>query len=470
MKIGGLIICLLMLLSGCGEGQRIVGEKPYFVRGLLMEEPFPENRKAWSQLIESCKEYGFNYMKLAIDEIPDEAFAVAEELDFCIGTDSILLTECDLAECGYPDINRPGFEQVRRSLREQGLEGLTDDFVFSCGRTQILLLKKNIEKILYDKGIQGFLLRGWRDCPKKNQVGILNEDGTGKKYISAGEFNCFCSPVVVLFPMEKQVFANDEMLKGELKIVNGTDSLISRCCVEWRLKERNGKIWKADTLQIEDIPASSSEPLGGLNIPLTDFERPVQLSLEIRVGDYFNNWYFSVYPKEQFSVGDIDNIKVVSRLDTTVLGFLNKGGKLLFAPKIEYKMSDFGRNVLCNPVHPAFGLFPTFSYTTTEWKDILQYAKPVDLEEFNGNYRPIVRLVDSPERNHSLALLLEARVGKGKILLSGCDFTTDMEQRPASRQLLCSLKSYMASELFCPSFEMGEEELKKMTDSLINGN
>lgn len=463
MKVGSVVICLLLVLSGCG--QQPVGKSPYFVRGLLMEEPFPESKEAWIQLIETCKEFGFNYMKFATGETPDEALEVAGKLGFYIATDSLPLIECSVQEGGYPDIDKPGFEQIRKSLQGQGLEGLADDFIFSCGRTQIFRLKKKIEAECYAEGNQGFLLRGWRDCPKKGLVGILNEDGTGKKYVSAGEFRCFCGPVVILFPMKKQVFTNNEVLKGELRIVNATDSLMSHCDVRWQIRERSGKTWQADTLRTTDIAARSNKELGKLSIPLKDFERPVQLSLEVQVGNWFNSWDFVVYPENQFSVGNTDSVRMTAQLDKAALDFLKAGGRLLVAPEMKSTVTRKIRNLVCNPVHPVFGLFPVFPYAAGGWEEILPYAKAIDLTGCQGSYRPIVRLIDAPERNRSLALFWEARMGKGKILLSGCDFTTDMGQRPAGRQLLCSLKSYMASELFTP-VETSEEELERLLASI----
>ena len=464
MKIGStiLILCLLLLLSACGRQPKFVSESPSFVRGLLIEEPFPESKEAWVQLIKSCKEFGFNYMRSATGRMPDEAFEASEQFDFYIGTDSLPLIECSVEDGGYPDIDRPGFEQIRKSLQEQGLEGLIDDFVFSSGRAQIFRLKRKMEAECYAEGKRGFLLRGWRDCPERGIVGILNEDGTGKKYIPDGEFRCFCGPIVALFPMKKQVFTHTEILKGELKILNATDSLIEHCDVHWQIRDRSGRIWQADTLETTNISAGSYKALGQLNISLKEFERPVQLSLEVRVGSCYNSWDFVVYPDKQFSVGNTNEIRMATQLDKATLDFLKAGGRLLLAPEIKQTVMPKEKNVVCNPAHPAFRLFPVFPYTTGEWEEVLSYVTPIELTGCQGNYCPIVRLIDSPERNHPLALLVETRVGKGKILLSGCDFTTDMEQRPASRQLLSSLKSYMASELFTPSSDSSEEELKRL--------
>jgi len=461
MKVGDICICLVLLFfTGCKQKVAFVAEKPAFIRGLLMEEPFPESREAWLQLMETCSEYGFNYMKSADGIMPDEAYEAAKVAGFYIGTDSLPLIECNLEDGGYPDISRSEFEKVRHSLRESRLEGLADDFVFSCGRKQVMCLKRKIETELYVRGCRGFLLRGWRDSSESGNIGIINEDGSVKNYISGGEFGCFCAPVVALFPMKKRVFTNDEVLSGELKILNGTDSLKANCNVKWWIDDYHGRVWQADTLATIDIPAGSNKLLGKLDVSLKDFVRPVQLKLNVRLGDCYNSWNFVVYPKEQNVVGDTKGVRMITadQFNERELDYLKAGGKLLLTKKIGCTNTRNNENILCAPTHPALSLFPAFSYNDGEWKDILQYSVPIKLAECPS--RPIVRIVDYPDRNHSLALLSEACVGKGKVLLAGCDLVTEMEKRPASKQLLCSLKSYMGSKLFAPTIEITEEALR----------
>ncbi len=444
MKLGDICICLALLqllFIGCKSKTDLVGEKPAFIRGVLMEKPFPESKEAWWQLMETCSEYGFNYMKSASGIMPRVAYEVAETFGIYIGTDTLPLIECDMADGGYP-------------------EGLADDFAFSCGRRQVMCLKEKIESELYAHGCRGFLLRGWRDSSAKGEVGIIKEDGSAKNYISGGEFGCFCAPVVALFPMKSRVFINDERLSGELKILNGTDSLMTDCNVKWWIDDLRGQVWQADTLPTVDISAGSSKSLGKLDVSLKSFERPALLRLNVRVGSCYNSWNFTVYPKKQYVVGDAKNVRMVTtdQFDRRELDFLKAGGLLLLTRKVDRVNSENNGNILCAPTHPALALFPTFSYNGGEWQDVLQYTMPIELVEYSP--RPIVRLADCPGRDRSLALLLEARVGKGKVLLAGCDLVTNMEQRPASRQLLCSLKSYMGSALFAPSVEMSEDVLK----------
>jgi len=56
-------------------------------------------------------------------------------------------------------------------------------------------------------------------------------------------------------------------------------------------------------------------------------------------------------------------------------------------------------------------------------------------------------------------LLFEAKVGKGKILVSGIDFTMDLDKRPEAKQLLFSLKQYMAGSQFNPKVDLGVDKL-----------
>jgi hypothetical protein len=58
-----------------------------------------------------------------------------------------------------------------------------------------------------------------------------------------------------------------------------------------------------------------------------------------------------------------------------------------------------------------------------------------------------------------LGLIFECRVGKGKLIVSGIDLITGQEQRPEARQLVYSLRKYMASGGFNPVAEVSTEEI-----------
>jgi len=53
--------------------------------------------------------------------------------------------------------------------------------------------------------------------------------------------------------------------------------------------------------------------------------------------------------------------------------------------------------------------------------------------------------------NRKLALILEAKVGKGKLLLCSVDLKNNLSNRPAAGQLLFSLLNYVHSKSFNPA-------------------
>jgi hypothetical protein len=62
----------------------------------------------------------------------------------------------------------------------------------------------------------------------------------------------------------------------------------------------------------------------------------------------------------------------------------------------------------------------------------------------------VVRVVDDWFTNRRLGLVVEAKVGKGKVLICSIDLKTDLEKRPVARQFLYSLERYVSSKEFAP--------------------
>ncbi|HJS01484.1 MAG TPA: hypothetical protein VJ780_11165, partial [Flavobacterium sp.] len=53
-----------------------------------------------------------------------------------------------------------------------------------------------------------------------------------------------------------------------------------------------------------------------------------------------------------------------------------------------------------------------------------------------------------------LALVFEAQVGKGKIIVSSADLGPEVQDKPASRELFFSLQNYMNSDQFNPKNQL----------------
>ena len=84
----------------------------------------------------------------------------------------------------------------------------------------------------------------------------------------------------------------------------------------------------------------------------------------------------------------------------------------------------------------------------------MSHSNAIILNELGENIKPIVRIIDDWFTNRSLGLLIECKVGNGKMIISGIDLLTDSEKRSEARQLTYSIVEYMKSEKFNPTQEV----------------
>jgi hypothetical protein len=77
-------------------------------------------------------------------------------------------------------------------------------------------------------------------------------------------------------------------------------------------------------------------------------------------------------------------------------------------------------------------------------------------------YRSLIQPVDSWKVNKKLALVAEAKVGKGKLLICSIDIENDLKNRPATRQFRQSLMNYLVSSEFNPQWEIKPEAIAEV--------
>lgn len=103
--------------------------------------------------------------------------------------------------------------------------------------------------------------------------------------------------------------------------------------------------------------------------------------------------------------------------------------------------------LLIDPRHPALADFPTETYSTPQWYDIVSDAPVTVLD--GTSLTPIVRTIDNCERNHNMGILWEARVSGGSLLVCTSPLDQRRESLPCG-QLLQSLLRYLGSSDFAP--------------------
>ncbi len=125
------------------------------------------------------------------------------------------------------------------------------------------------------------------------------------------------------------------------------------------------------------------------------------------------------------------------------------------------KVSPGTLGILTNPEHPIFRDFPTEMHTNWQWFPVIKESHPLVLDNFAKDYKPIVQVIDNIERNHKLGLVMEWKVGAGKLLVCMSDLEKAAKY-PEGKAFYRSVLNYMRSSDFNPSAEITVETLKKI--------
>lgn len=397
--------------------------------------------------------------------------------------------------CVYPNfkeikkytgpLKAKNFELFQESLMANHMGNLADSFLLASGKLQALCYKADIEAALRTPDFAGFQLLDLHDFPGQGTalVGVLDAFWEEKGYISPAEFSRFATSTVPLARFSKRVFVEGETMTAKIEVAHfGKESLknIEPLCklinnnniiVEWNL----GK---------QDIPIGNNIKLGEVKTTFDNQKNPEKYTLEVIVGEFSNSWDIWVYPKNNTIQNN--SISVVQKLSKTTLNYLNNGGNVLLSLGKGKVAPELGGDVgvgfssifwntawtdgqkphtlgiLCNPDHPALELFPTEYHSNWQWWDAMSHADAINLNEFPVEIKPIVRIIDDWVSNRRLALLFEAKVGKGKILISGADLVNDLGNRPEARQLKASLINYMNGNKFNPAIEIDQTQIVKI--------
>lgn len=398
--------------------------------------------------------------------------------------------------CVYPDfkeikrykgvLKANNFEIFQDQLAANGLSSCAEDFLYCSGKLQALCYKADIEAALRTKGFGGFQLLGLSDFPGQGTalVGVLNAFWEKKSYIDGAEFSEFCNRVVPLARFPKMVYLNNEQLNIPVEVAQFGAEPLQSITPEWVIKNDKGLVLYSGKLEKQDIGFGNGIKIGQIVQNLSAIEKPSRLNLSISIGRYKNNWDFFVYPAQLPTVSE--NIVVTQRLDENALTTLQNGGKVLLTLKKGSVPAKLGGNIaigfssifwntawtngqppvtlgiLCDPGNPAFGSFPTQKYSNWQWWDAMSHSSPLMIDSLSKELKPIVRVIDDWVTARSLGLVVECKVGKGRLIISGIDLLTDAEKRPEARQLLYSLKSYMAQNEFDPKVSLDLNKVRSL--------
>jgi hypothetical protein len=118
--------------------------------------------------------------------------------------------------------------------------------------------------------------------------------------------------------------------------------------------------------------------------------------------------------------------------------------------------------VLCDPAHAALADFPTDAHSNWQWWHVLHRAAPLRLDLLPRSVDPIVRVIDDWHTARPLGLVVEAKVGPGRLIACGFELDGPAASDPVSRQLRHSLAAYAASPRFTPRTALSDEMIKAL--------
>lgn len=387
----------------------------------------------------------------------------------------------------YSGVLKPkNFEIFKETLAENGLSEYAEDFLMASGKLQTLCYKADIEAALRTKNMAGFQLLDLHDFPGQGTalVGVLDAFWEEKGYVSPEEFSQFCNTTVPLARLEKRSFRNNETLKASFEIAHFGKTTLKNVVPKWKLIKNDGSLFKEGTLSQANINIGNGIPLGNINVDLSEIKKAEKLTLSVTVQDFKNTWDIWVYPSE-LPILNKEKIKVVHKIDANTSEFLEKGGKVLLSINKGSIKEEKGGNIavgfssifwntswtngqkphtlgiLCDPKHLALADFPTEYHSNWQWWDAMSNSNAIIIDDFNG-VKPIVRVIDDWFKNRNTALIFEVAVGKGKLIVSGIDLHTNLENRIEAKQLKYSLENYMLSDAFQPNVKTYINRIKNL--------
>ena len=397
--------------------------------------------------------------------------------------------------CAFPDFKEitqytgvykaRNFEIFRDLLHDNGMGDMAEKFLMASGRLQTLCYKYEIERNLRTRDYAGFQLLGLNDYSGQGTalVGPLNVHWREKGYCTAREWRQFCAPVVLLARFPKFVYTSDETLNVPVEMYNAYNGISRPSPTIYTVWQSDTLLYARDTLSVRPVQLGKNNELGVVTLPLRDITAPAHMRLVVETpGIAQNQWEFWVYPSavmqgETLSAGSTSGgVYISETLDARALKELQKGGRVLLTAAGKVTLgSDVHQTYL--PVfwntswfkmrpphttgayiqkdHPLFRYgFPTDDWANLNWWELLNKAQVMNLMELPRDYQSPVQPIDTWHVSRKLGMLVEARVGKGRLLMTTMDISSDLEHRVVARQMRHAILRYMQSADFQPMLEL----------------
>ena len=417
--------------------------------------------------------------------------------------------------CAFPDLKDTitytgaykarNFEIFSDLLRDNGMASQAEKFLYASGKLQTLAYKYDIERNLRTRDFAGFQLLSLNDYSGQGTalVGVLNVHWNEKGYCDAKDWTEFCSPIVPLAKFPRFVFGSEEQASVPVELYNAYKEPLRDAKVSYRIEDGGHQVFASGELQAQSVVAVDKNiPLGEVALPLisdkvsthdvsksSSGDLPVKLTLTVSVASSNapltqNHWEYWVYPQGKTDgntvpakaiISQPKDIYITDSLDAMAQKLLAKGGKVLILAAGKVKMGEDVKQTYL-PVfwntswfkmrpphttgayidkqHPLFKNFPTDDWANLNWWELLNKAQVMNLRELPSDYQPAIQPIDTWHVSRKLGMMIEAKVGKGKLLMTTMDLDSDLQHRLVARQMRKAVLEYMKSGDFNPALTL----------------
>jgi hypothetical protein len=404
--------------------------------------------------------------------------------------------------CAYPDVMRErskytGYlkasylDIAEDQLSRRGMLEQVPDFVEASGRWQMEVTREEFEAAYRTPGLAGFHWLGLIDFTGQTTapVGLCDAFYDPKPYVDPAEVRRWNGPTVLLARMEKRILTQEDRFSAGIEVAHHRPRALALDDLVATLLAADGTPLQHWELPPTQLGQGNGQRVGEIETPLKDIEAPARLTLRVESATQglSNEWDLWVYPADQPAPFP-EGVEVVRKWNAATRALLDEGKSVLLLPDPEtlngklpmcftpYYWTSFGTlggqssacGILLDPEHPLFRHFPTEGHADWQWWDLLTRSRPMILHghdskhPFPKAYRPLVQAIDSWKINRKLGLVIEARVGKGRLMVCSIDLEKDLEQRPATRQFRKSLCAYLQSSDFEPETNLDASMIEEI--------
>jgi hypothetical protein len=251
----------------------------------------------------------------------------------------------------------------------------------------------------------------------------------------------------------------------------------------------NGRVLYRKEIRFGEIPRGAITELYKVSFRMPKCEKPMSLTLTVQLSggdtDCENRWEIYVFPKTLApSAKAIENQNVTVTEDcegTALWQALASGRRVVLlgtgpfaTDDVSWQIALAGRTnghlatVIAD--HPVFEDFPHAGYCGRQFESMLNESKSVVLEVDGIPHEPILDIASSYKNARREAMMVEYRVGRGKILICSLHLS---ESDPAATWLKNRILTYAMGETFDPVQALTEAQfaaLCKVSPVVVSRN